>query len=92
MRPRREPQPASLPVQGIYSVADLARAAGVRSRVLRRLLRANGVTLISGGRALYVSLADIRQKIPGLFDGICLAEQVRSCAGRVPEPELDERD
>jgi hypothetical protein len=77
MRPPREALRDAPEVQALYSVGRLARVGNVDKDMLRRLLRSNGVTLYRGGRVFYVTLAEIQEKIPPLFQSLCLAEQLR---------------
>ena len=68
---------ASAPLKAMYSIAELARAAGMRTYTMRRLLRRSRVALVRVGRQLFVSLPEIRRKIPPLWEGIVEAERVR---------------
>jgi hypothetical protein len=68
-------------VKALYSIAELARFARVTTRLLRRVLRANAVVLVSGGRSLYVPLSEIEAKIPPLWTSLEAAERMRQ-AGR----------
>ena len=78
---RRRP---SLEVQIFYSVADLARVGNVAPYSLLRLLRRNGITFLRAGRASYVSLDEIRQKIPPLWESFRLVEDLhRGALARV---------
>jgi hypothetical protein len=82
MRPRDDGRLGPLNVQALYSTAALARAANVTSKLMRRLLRANGVTLIRSGRALFVPLFEISRKIPPLWESLLLLEEVRTQAAK----------
>jgi hypothetical protein len=77
MRKRKDPRHAPLEVKAYYAVPELARLAGVSSWGLLRLLRKNGVTLMTAGRALFVPLAEPQRKIPPLWEGLRAAEQLR---------------
>ena len=77
MRPRKENGVDKLEIRALYSVTELARAARVSTHKLRRVLRANHVVLLRSGRALFVPLSEIRDKIPPLWDGIVAAERLR---------------
>ena len=70
---------SSLEVQIFYSVADLARVGNVPAYHLLRLLRRNGITFLRAGRAFYVSLDEIRRKIPPLWRSFRLVEEL--CCG-----------
>jgi hypothetical protein len=58
---------AALEIRAFYSVAELARAAGVPAYKLLRLLRRCRVVFMHAGRAYYVPLSEIREKIPPLW-------------------------
>jgi hypothetical protein len=60
----------ALPVKALYSVGELALAAGVDRRHLHRLLLQSGVELIALESRLYVSLADLELKVRPLWEGI----------------------
>ena len=77
MRARRENSIERLEVRALYSVTELARAARVSTAKLRRVLRANHVVLLRSGRALFVPLSEIKDKIAPLWDGIVAAERLR---------------
>jgi hypothetical protein len=82
MHSRRDTHPIALEVQALYSVAALARAANVGTELLRRVLRANGIVFVRGGRALLVPLSEIRDRIPLLWESLKAAEQARQSAGK----------
>jgi hypothetical protein len=73
---RVEHSRSSLPVQVFYSVAELARAGNVPTYRLYRLLRRNGVTFLRAGRAYYVTLDEIRRRIPPLWRSLQAAERL----------------
>jgi hypothetical protein len=94
MRPserRPEKRTSALEVRVFYSVAELARAGNVPAYRLLRLLRRNGVTFLSAGRALYVTLTEIRRKIPPLWESLCAAEELRRGAGGQGSGSRDRR-
>lgn len=74
--PRRGARAAS-EVQAVYSVGALARAANVTPDLLRRLLRANRVTLLRVGRDRRAALGDLETRIPPLWESIKAAEMLR---------------
>jgi hypothetical protein len=86
MKQRKDNRLLALQVQALYSVPALARIANVTTHMLRRLLQANGVQFIRGGRASFVPLSEIRRKIPSLWESLRFAEQVRAQAGRTGRP------
>ena len=67
----------TLQIRAFYPVAELARAAGVPAYKLLRLLRRCRVTFIHAGRAFYVPLSEIREKIPPLWQSLCSAQELR---------------
>jgi hypothetical protein len=76
---------AALEIRAFYPVAELARAAGVPAYKLLRLLRRCRVAFIHAGRAYYVPLSEIREKIPPLWQSLCSAQELRracDAAGR----------
>ena len=77
----------SLEVRAFYSVPALARIGNVSANRLRRLLRANGVTFISAGRALFVPLTEIQRKIPR--SGIASAWPPRRARAASSSPRCD---
>jgi hypothetical protein len=92
MRPRpSEARDLGLEVRVFYSVAELARAGNVPAYRLLRLLRRNGVTFLRAGRAFYVTLTEIREKIPPLWESLCAAEELRRGAGAKGRPARQAR-
>lgn len=78
----RNSAPGALEVQAIYSVATLARIANVTRHLMNRVLRANHIEMRRVGRALFVPLSEIRERIPWLWESLCAAEETR----RHPKP------
>ena len=60
----------ALPVKALYTVSELATAAGVDRRQLQRLLLESGVEFIELESRHYVSLADLELKVRPLWEGI----------------------
>ena len=69
-----------LALRSHYTVAELSRFANVTRQSLGRLLRACNVRLIGRGRAVFVPLCEISEKIPPLWKSIVQAEKVRQRA------------
>jgi hypothetical protein len=86
MKARTDSRPIALEVQALYSVAALARAANLTTYTLRRVLQANRVQFVRGGRALFVPLSEIRRRIPSLWESLRAAEQVRAQAWKASRP------
>jgi hypothetical protein len=86
MRARRDSQPASLEVQALYSIAALARVGNVSIDLMRRVLRANGVSFVRARRALFVPLTEIQRKIPPLWESLCAAAEMRLGRSEVDRP------
>jgi hypothetical protein len=63
-----------------YTVAELARFANVTRQSLGRLLRACNIRFVGQGRAQFVTLCEITEKIPSLWKSIVQAEKLRQCA------------
>jgi hypothetical protein len=80
----------ALEAEAIYSVGTLARIGNVSADRMRRLLRSNGVKMVRIGRVLAVSLADVKRRIPPLWDSLCLIERLRR--GLESSPPKAERD
>ena len=70
----------ALKVQAIYSVAELAKAAGVPWRRLKRVLDGYDVTFLRAGKSFYVPLSELERKVRPLWAGIVEAEHVRVIA------------
>ncbi len=81
---------ANLEVRIFYSVAELARAGNVPTYRLLRLLRRNGIAFLRAGRAFYVTLDEIRHKIPPLWKSLQAAEALRR-GGEGPKREAPVR-
>ena len=75
-RKRRSRAPG-LPIQALYSVRQLAQAAGVTHRRLQRLLKVQEVQVFRVGRFLLVPLTEIEDKLPTLCDSMKVAEALR---------------
>jgi hypothetical protein len=61
---------AGLPVQAVYSVGDLAGAAGITTRRMRRLLKSCRVETFRAGRGLWVGMDELREKIPEFWRNV----------------------
>lgn len=81
--PQQDEQ-SPLQLRAFYSIAALARIGNIHTYTLRRLLRANGVTLMRAQRVLFVPLTEIEAKIPPLWKSICRIAKLRG------EPTRDE--
>ncbi len=68
---------AGLEVRALYSIGALARAVGVSRHLMLRLVRKNKFDLVTVGRSVVVSLADIETRISALWRGIVAAEAAR---------------
>jgi hypothetical protein len=76
-RSTQRPRIESLPVQALYSVAQLARAMGVTHRRLQRLLKIEEVQVFRVGRFLLVPLTELEEKVPPLWESVKAAESLR---------------
>ena len=70
----------AMQVQAVYSVAELAKGAGVPWRRLKRVLDAYDVTYLRAGKSWYVPLSELHARVRPLWDGIVEAEHVRVIA------------
>ena len=61
-----------LDLSALYTIADLVDLSGGRlsRQQAHRLFRAHGVEFIRQGRSVYISLSEIKKKMPLLWDGI----------------------
>ena len=58
-----------LPLCAVYSLAQLASAARIERRRLRRILEEAGVSFLRSGRYWLVSVSEL-EKVPPLWEGI----------------------
>lgn len=63
-----------LRLKAVYSVAELADAAGVDRRHLHRLLIQAGVEMMNLERGYYVALGELELKVRPLWEGIKAAQ------------------
>jgi len=61
-------------IKALYTVGELATAAGIERRSLRGMLEQAGCELIASGNAYYVSIADLELKVRPLWEGIKAAQ------------------
>lgn len=73
---------AGLPVKALYTFKELAEAVDFPPGKLRRLAKLSGVELVRSGRAMFVPLSEIEEKIPRLWKSILAAERARHPASR----------
>jgi hypothetical protein len=78
MRARSNEPGKRLELKAIYAVAELAHAVGVTPFTLLRLLRANGVELVTAGRAVMVPVTEIEARLPALWRSLVTVEKVRA--------------
>jgi hypothetical protein len=62
----------------LFPVAWLVAASGQSRRVLDGMLRHHGVELVRVGRSNFISLTELEDKIPVLWEGIRHVEWLRS--------------
>ena len=72
--------PTALEVRAVYSVAELARVAGVSVYVMRQLLENAGITFMRAGSHDMVPLCDIEMRIPPLWQSLVATERLRADA------------
>jgi hypothetical protein len=80
MRARSDAGAGALELQALYSVATLARAAGVTQQLMLRALRAAGVDLLTVNRSILVPLVELEARAPLLWRSIVAAERIRADA------------
>jgi len=62
--------PKRFSVKASYSVAELAKWAGMSRCVTLTLLKSEGVTFARRGRVIVVYLADVRRNAPDLWQSV----------------------
>ena len=62
---------AQVPLPALYTIAELARLAHVTRHTMVRLLRAHHVEFMRSGRAFYVPLCEIEEKMQPLWRSLC---------------------
>ena len=72
--------PTALEVRAVYTIAELARTAGISRHVMRQLLEGAEVTIMSAGRHELVPLCDIESRIPPLWQSLVTAKRLRADA------------
>jgi hypothetical protein len=76
-RTTESPSRTGLPIQAIYTVADLANAANLSTPRMRRLLRGCNVEMFLAGRQWMVPLDEIQKKVPALWRNLAVLERLR---------------
>jgi hypothetical protein len=66
-----------LGLKAVYSIAELAKSAGISWYAMRRVLVANKVTFLHSGRAVLVPLPEIQKHVPQLWEALIAVEQLR---------------
>ena len=66
----------TLRVKALYSIAELAKAAGISWYAMRRALLANNVTFLRAGRSVLVPLPEIEAHVPQLWEALVAAERL----------------
>ncbi len=64
-------------LQAMYSLPALAEFARMNRHKLRRLLERTGVRFLRAGRALFIPLSEVKDKIPPLWKSMCALEEAR---------------
>jgi hypothetical protein len=67
----------ALPLKAAYTLGELARAASLERRKLRRLLDEAGVVFVRTRRRALVPLSELELKCRPLWEGIKAAEMLR---------------
>ena len=72
---------APLPLQALYTIAELARAASISRRRLVRLLERIGVRTMRSGTLVLVPLSELEEKAWPFWESIQTAEMLRHRSG-----------
>ncbi len=80
MKIRPDRTPTALEVRAVYTIAELARTAGISRHVMRQILQNADITILSAGRHEMVPLCDIEARIPPLWQSLVTAERLRADA------------
>lgn len=67
----------SLPLKAAYTLGELARATSMERRRLKRLLVRADIEFVRSGRAIYVSLSELEDKVRPIWQGIRAVEMMR---------------
>ena len=65
----------------LFPIEELASAGGVSRRVMNRMLRDAGIAIVRGGRTNFVSLAELEEKLPAVWDSILAVDALRRAYG-----------
>jgi hypothetical protein len=74
-----------MPLKAVYDIAEIAAAANITTRRMRRLLLGCRVEMFRAGRRFAVPADELREKIPALWRNLT----VPGSPGRVPRQESD---
>ena len=81
----------ALPLRAMYSLAELARAASMDHRTLKRMFAAGGVELQTIGRITFVRITELQEKALPFWEAIqavqtLLGDDLREEDGSTPDP------
>ena len=67
----------ALPLKAAYTLTELATATSMERRTLKRLLDRADVEFVRSGRAIFVSISELEDKVRPLWEGIREVERLR---------------
>jgi len=85
MHPRKDAHDDQIGLPGLYSIGTLAWLSGVTRHVMLRLLREGGVRFVRSGRALYVPMTEIQERLPAFWKTLQVLLKKKAARGKPPE-------
>ena len=73
-----------VPLRAFYTIAELAKLAQVTRHTMVRLLQAHHIKFIRSGRAFFVPLCEIEEKMRPLWRSLCTSGEARRLRGEDP--------
>jgi len=74
---KRSARAVQVPLRPLYTIAELAKLVQVTRHTMVRLLRAHHVAFLRSGRALYVPLCEIEEKMQPSWKSTCTSGEAR---------------
>ena len=78
---KSSPHVVELPMRALYTIAELARFSRLTRHKMVRLLRAHHVEFVRSGRAFYVPLCELEEKMQPLWRSLRVSDEVRRRRG-----------
>jgi hypothetical protein len=69
-------------IQAFYTIAELARLAGMTRQTMGRLLLANGLAMQRVGRTAIVPMSEVERKLPLVWESLLALERLRTSVAR----------